>query len=88
MHVLIGLAAATLLAIGWFKGNVFVAAFLTLGQVTFLFLAFLFPVCLLTLPITWAPYFIRKHYLVRHQPIPQGGGIRVQYLHPTGRLLP
>jgi hypothetical protein len=39
MHILIGLAIATFLVIGWICGNVFACVFLTLGAV---FLAIVF----------------------------------------------
>lgn len=84
MGILIGLAVASVLAIGWFKGNVFATVFLSLGCVV---CSVIVPVFWVLLPFILAPYFIRKR-LIGHQPIAQGGGIRVQYLHPSCRLLP
>jgi hypothetical protein len=67
MHILIGLAVATVLLIGWICGNVFACVFLTVGA---LFVAIVFSaapavgtirlMCLACIFVIWVPFFIRS----------------------------
>ena len=75
MHILIGFAIATLLIIGWARGNLFCCVFLNLGTAAGVLFGLLFMetppigvtiivVCLVLTGIVWAPriYLINRHY--------------------------
>lgn len=69
MELLLGLAIATVVAIGWFYGRIFFAVFLTLPMLMMLlFITQSFSqnpgggaVCLLIIAAIWAPVYIRHH---------------------------
>ncbi len=75
MEILIGLAIATVLVIGWAKGNLFACVFLSLGlllgalfSAVIMFSgqdwgAILFVICLALLAGVWGPryYYVRRY---------------------------